>query len=65
AFTAHVNVGFFHGNALPDPAKLLLGDGKYMRHVKLRPGVALDAPALEALVAAAYRDIHERIRREA
>lgn len=65
AFTAHVNVGFFHGNALPDPAKLLLGDGKSMRHVKLRPGMAIDAPALEALVTAAYRDIHERLRREA
>ena len=27
-FTAHVNVGFFHGNALPDAARLLLGSGK-------------------------------------
>jgi hypothetical protein len=24
-FTAHVNVGFFHGAALPDPARLLQG----------------------------------------
>jgi hypothetical protein len=36
-FTSHVNVGFFHGAALPDPARLLQGTGKYMRHVKLRP----------------------------
>jgi hypothetical protein len=36
-FTSHVNVGFFHGSALPDPARVLQGTGKFMRHVKLRP----------------------------
>ncbi len=34
AFKAHVNVGFFHGAELPDPAGLLEGSGKRMRHVK-------------------------------
>src|SRR5436190_11761509 len=38
AFTAHVNVGFFQGAGLPDPADLLQGTGKRMRHVKLRWG---------------------------
>jgi hypothetical protein len=61
AFTAHVNVGFFLGATLPDPAGLLEGDGKYMRHVKLRPGTAVNAPALQALIAAAYRDIRTRL----
>lgn len=61
AFRAHVNVGFFHGAALPDPAALLVGTGKTMRHVKLRPGLALDGPSLEALTAAAYRDIVARL----
>jgi hypothetical protein len=28
-FTSHVNVGFFHGAALPDPARLLQGNGKF------------------------------------
>src|SRR5215475_4782546 len=37
-FTSHVNVGFFHGAALPDPARLLQGTGKFMCHVKLKPG---------------------------
>src|SRR5437899_9019228 len=37
-FTSHINVGFFHGAALPDPARLLQGTGKFIRHVKLRPG---------------------------
>src|SRR5215472_7381837 len=32
-FTSHVNVGFFHGAALQDPARLLQGAGKFMRHV--------------------------------
>jgi len=35
-FTSHVNVGFFHGAALPDPARLLQGTGKFMRHIKAR-----------------------------
>ena len=26
-FTSHVNVGFFHGATLPDPARLLQGNG--------------------------------------
>jgi len=61
AFTAHVNVGFFLGASLADPAGLLEGDGRYMRHVKLRPGAPLDAAALDALVAAAYRDVRARL----
>lgn len=62
AFRAHVNVGFFHGAALPDPASLLEGTGKYMRHVKLKPDRAIDGSSLEALIAAAYRDIVARLK---
>jgi hypothetical protein len=61
-FRDHVNVGFFHGNALPDPAGLLQGTGRYMRHVKVKPGLALDGSALEALIADAYRDIIARLK---
>lgn len=57
AFTAHVNVGFFHGASLEDPARLLEGTGKHMRHVKLRPGQQVDAAALERLIEAAYADL--------
>ncbi|MEZ5936803.1 MAG: DUF1801 domain-containing protein [Hyphomonadaceae bacterium] len=57
AFRAHANVGFFQGAALPDPAGLLEGAGKRMRHVKLRPGKGLDDEALAGLIASAYRDI--------
>lgn len=62
AFKAHVNVGFFHGTALPDPAGLLEGAGKAMRHVKVKPGLALDGLSLEALIMAAHRDIVARLR---
>lgn len=61
AFTSHVNVGFFHGNALPDPSRLLQGNGKFMRHVKLRPGTATDPMALRELIEAAYSDIKSRV----
>jgi hypothetical protein len=60
-FTAHVNVGFFQGAALPDPGGLLQGAGKHMRHVKLRPGADLDEAALGRLIRSAYLDIKARV----
>jgi len=62
AFKAHLNVGFYCGAALDDPARLLQGAGKHMRHVKLRPLQDLNLEALDDLVAAAYRDIRARLR---
>jgi len=63
-FTAHVNVGFFLGAVLADPTRLLQGDGKRMRHVKLRPGAALNSAALHELIQAAYEDIKARVERD-
>ena len=63
AFSSHVNVGFFYGAALDDPAGLLEGAGKRMRHVKLRWAQQVNAVALSELIAAAYRDIRLRLRR--
>jgi hypothetical protein len=60
-FTSHVNVGFFHGAALPDPSRLLQGAGKFMRHVKLRPGTATDTTSLTRLIEMAYSDIKARV----
>jgi len=60
-FASHVNVGFFHGAALRDPAHLLQGSGKYMRHVGLRPETPADAASLRSLIAAAYADIKSRV----
>jgi hypothetical protein len=60
-YTAHVNVGFFLGAMLDDPSGCLEGVGKRMRHVKLKPGVPVNEPALETLIDSAYRDIKRRI----
>ena len=60
-FTSHVNVGFYHGAALADPAHLLEGTGKRMRHVKLRPETATNADELSRLIETAYADIKTRV----
>jgi hypothetical protein len=60
-FTSHVNVGFFQGASLPDPARLLQGTGKFMRHVKLKRGTPTSATALSSLIDAAYSDIKARV----
>ena len=60
-YRAHVNIGFFYGAELPDPAGLLQGTGKRMRHVKARPGAEPDAAALDALIRAAYADLQTRL----
>ncbi|HMA11672.1 MAG TPA: DUF1801 domain-containing protein [Steroidobacteraceae bacterium] len=59
-FKAHVNVGFFLGADLDDPAGLLQGAGRRMRHVKLRADAPLDNAALERLIEDAYAGIHRR-----
>lgn len=60
AFTAHVNVGFFHGADLADPAGLLEGAGRQMRHVKVKPIGTVNGAALTTLIEAAYTDIKRR-----
>jgi hypothetical protein len=63
-FRAHVNVGFFHGAELDDPRGLLEGTGKRMRHVKIKPGIDLDSPALATLIGTAYADMKLRLAAE-
>jgi len=63
AFKDHVNVGFFFGALLKDPARLLEGTGKRGRHVKLRPGREVDSAALAQLIDTAYIDIKARLRK--
>jgi hypothetical protein len=60
-FKSHVNVGFFRGALLKDPAGLLEGSGKHMRHVKLKPGREIDEAALSRLIEAAYAQIRQRL----
>jgi hypothetical protein len=62
AFGTHVNAGFFRGAEIADPSRLLEGSGKFMRHVKLRPGREIDALALTELIETAYADMNGRLK---
>ena len=55
----HVNLGFYHGVALPDPAGLLEGTGKRLRHVKLRSREDAQRPEVRDLLAAAMAERKE------
>src|ERR1051325_5607369 len=48
----HVGLGFAHGAELPDPSGRLEGEGKRMRHVKLRSVADVTDPEVVALVRA-------------
>lgn len=64
AFKNHVNVGFFRGAEIADPAGLLEGTGRRMRHAKIGPGHSVDAAALSRLVETAYTDMRNRVKAE-
>ncbi len=61
AYTAHINIGFFHGAFLPDPLGLLQGNGKRMRHVKIHWGKPVDPVPIGGLISAAYHDLQRRL----
>ena len=63
-FKAHVSVGFFRGAEIADPHGMLEGDGKFMRHVKLRPEHDVEAAALGNLIETAYIDMKRRWKAE-
>lgn len=63
AFSAHVNVGFYRGANLDDPAGLLEGTGRMMRHVKIKPGKPVDEGSLVQLIKSAYADMTRRTKR--
>jgi hypothetical protein len=48
-----VTLFFLMGKGLPDPEKLLKGDGVRVRHVVLESAATLDRPAIKALIKAA------------
>lgn len=60
-FKTHISVGFFHGATLKDPAGLMEGSGKHMRHVKLKLESETNMKALRDLIDAAYADIKARL----
>lgn len=55
-----VNLGFYRGAELPDPARLLEGTGARLRHVKLRSLDDARRPAVRALLTAAIAARHRK-----
>ena len=54
---AHVNLGFPRGGTLPDPNKVLKGDGKTMRHIKLRSLADVERPLVRRYIRAAMEQV--------
>ncbi|MBS0297801.1 MAG: DUF1801 domain-containing protein [Proteobacteria bacterium] len=48
-----VNLGFHEGARLDDPEGLLVGAGSTVRHIRLKSGDDISAPAIDALIAQA------------
>lgn len=46
----HVQFGFYAGSKLKDPARLLVGSGQYVRHVKVSGTKDIQRDALVALI---------------
>jgi hypothetical protein len=46
----HVQFGFIRGSALTDPEGLLIGNGQYVRHVKIRKASEIDEGVLKAFL---------------
>jgi hypothetical protein len=51
----HVQFGFFAGSGLTDPRGLLVGNGKFVRHIKVRKPADIDERAYGALLRQAAR----------
>lgn len=57
----YVNFGFFFGAGIPDPKQLLEGEGKRIRHVKIRSVDEAKSLALEKLIRATWKEAPKRV----
>ena len=64
-YPRYVSLFLTHGATLPDPAGLLEGAGKKVRHVKLRTPGDIERPPVLALIAEAVARAEPPLRREA
>jgi len=53
----HINLGFPRGSSLPDPNRVLEGEGKTMRHIKFRNHGDLERPFLRRYIQAAIEQV--------
>lgn len=47
----HVQLGFYNGSSLKDPHRLLTGNGKYVRFVKVYDPASINTDGLAGLIA--------------
>jgi hypothetical protein len=57
-----VNLGFFRGSLLPDPAGLLEGTGAKMRHVKIRSVAEAEQAAVRRLIEVSLAERKEALK---
>jgi hypothetical protein len=60
----YVRLGFYYGVALPDPKKLLVGEGKRLRHIKIRSLADAGRSEIRDLLAAAVEERMKALNRE-
>jgi hypothetical protein len=60
-YPRYVTLFFLQGVGLPDPERLLQGDGKVVRHIKLESPADLDKPAIRKLMAVALKTAKQPI----
>ena len=60
-YPRYVTLFFLQGVGLPDPERLLKGDGKVVRHIKLESPSDLDKPAIRKLMAVALKSAKQRL----
>jgi hypothetical protein len=56
-YATHVNLGFNRGAQLPDPNRILKGDGKSIRHVTIKDQGDLENPAIRKYLQAAIEQV--------
>ena len=54
-YSKWINLYFFEGDSLPDPAGLLKGTGSMVRSIRITDASQLDDPAVKTLISAAAR----------
>lgn len=64
-YSKWINLYFFEGDTLPDPAGLLAGTGSTVRSIRITSAKDLDRPAVKALMTAALKRADPPLQRKA
>jgi hypothetical protein len=59
-YRAHVNLGFNRGASLPDPNRVLAGEGKSIRHIALHNEDDLNRPYIRRYIQSAIHQLTAR-----